>query len=86
MKRSLALMLGLATLCSAPAWAGQGKGPKSFESLDANGDKALSKEEVNNARRLSSQFDSIDSDKNGSISMEELQSFRAQKRAACMNK
>ena len=86
MKRLFTVFLGCAVLCSTPVWAGQGKGPKSFEALDANSDKALSKEEVANARRLSSEFERVDTDGNGSLSKEEVQTFRAEKRAARVNK
>lgn len=86
MKRLLVLMLGLAAVSSTSVWAGQGKGPRTFEALDTNSDKALSKEEVAVAPRLNSNFDLVDTDKNGSISKEELQAFRAERRAARMNK
>lgn len=92
MKKLLMLTMALFIIDSAPALAGQGsgkgpgKGPRSFESLDSNGDKALSKEEVANAPRLNSDFDKVDADKNGAISQEELQAFRAERRAERMNK
>ncbi|HYX35648.1 MAG TPA: hypothetical protein VE954_21330 [Oligoflexus sp.] len=73
------LVIALCAVPSLPVLAGQGhgKGAKSFESLDSDGNLGLSKEEVAGARRLSSKFDQVDTDKNGSISKEELQTFRA---------
>jgi hypothetical protein len=46
----------------------------------------LSKDEVASAPRLSANFESIDADKNGSISEEELQAYRDARCAGRMKK
>jgi hypothetical protein len=90
MKRLTIAMITLLMAGSMPALAGQGQrhgqGPRSFGTLDANGDKSLSKDEVASAPRLSANFESIDADKNGSISEEELQAYRDARCAGRMKK
>jgi len=53
--------------------AGRGEGWKQW---DANGDGRLSREEVANAPRLSQQFDTIDANHDGFITVEEMQAAR----------
>ena len=54
---------------------GQGEGWKKW---DANGDGRLSRDEVANAPRLSQQFDAIDANHDGFLTVEELQAARGQ--------
>jgi EF hand len=49
-----------------------------WKQWDANGDGRLSREEVANAPRLSQQFDTIDANHDGFVTVEELQAARAQ--------
>jgi hypothetical protein len=55
----------------------QGKGPKTFESLDKDGDHKLTKEELATAPKMSADFEQIDANKDGSISEDELTAYRA---------
>jgi len=54
---------------------GHGRG-EGFRKFDLNGDSKLSREEVANAPRLLQEFDAIDTDKDGFLSVEELQAAR----------
>jgi len=49
--------------------------------LDKDGDGAISREEASGHKFLAKQFDQIDANKDGKLAAEELQSFRANKRA-----
>ncbi len=81
------LLASLSTLTAQGRGQGQAKsrGPLAFETLDSNGDKVLSKDELQSHPRLYAQFDSIDTDKSGAISQAELQTFRASRQAARMS-
>lgn len=57
-----------------------------FESMDANGDKSLSKDELAAHPVLLAQFEAVDKDKSGTLSQEEFLSFRQEKQAAKFNK
>jgi len=59
--------------------AGRGEGWKQW---DANGDGRLSREEVATAPRLSQQFDAIDANHDGFVTVEELQAAHAAYRGA----
>jgi Ca2+-binding EF-hand superfamily protein len=48
--------------------------------LDKDGDGAISREEAKDQKRLSRQFDTIDGNKDGKLSKEELQGFHANMR------
>jgi Ca2+-binding EF-hand superfamily protein len=57
--------------------AGHGRG-EGWKQWDANGDGRLSRDEVANAPRLSQQFDAIDANHDGFLTVEELQAARGQ--------
>ncbi len=83
-----ALLFGsVSTLTAQDKGQGQGKsrGPLAFEVMDSNGDKALTKDELQSHPQLNAQFDSIDTDKSGAISQTELQTFRTSRQATRMN-
>lgn len=80
---SAAMSFGVAT--GAPGKA-QGKGPKTFESLDKDGDHKLTKEELATAPGMSEDFDKIDSNKDGAISEDELTAYRAANQGQRMNR
>jgi Ca2+-binding EF-hand superfamily protein len=69
-----AISVGVAS--GAPGKA-QGKGPKTFDSMDKDGDHKLTKEELASAPKMSEDFDNIDSNKDGSITEDELTAYRA---------
>lgn len=54
---------------------GHGRG-EGWKKWDANGDGKLSRDEVANAPRLAQEFDAIDTNQDGFISVEELQAAR----------
>ncbi len=65
--------ISLAELQAARFARGGGQRGQGWKKWDANGDGALTRDEVANAPRLSQQFDAIDADHNGSLTAEELQ-------------
>ncbi len=74
--------ISLAELQAARSARGGGQRGQGWKKWDANGDGTLTREEVANAPRLSQQFDAIDADHNGSLTVEELQAARGQFAAA----
>lgn len=73
---------GNVSLAELQAWrlarAGGQRG-QGWKKWDANGDGALTRDEVANAPRLSQQFDAIDTDRNGSLTAEELQAAHSRR-------
>jgi Ca2+-binding EF-hand superfamily protein len=55
---------------------GRGAGPGGIARWDADGDGKLSRQEVANAPRLAQEFDAIDANKDGFLTIEELQAAR----------
>lgn len=90
MKRMIIIFLSLLSFSLGTAFGapgkGSAKGPKPFESFDKDGNHKLTKEEVATAPRMSEDFDRIDTDKDGTISEEELTAYRAANKGQRMNR
>lgn len=71
---------GNITLAEMQAARGAFRGARGegWKKWDANGDGQLSRDEVAGAPRLSQEFDAIDADSNGLLTVEELQAARGQ--------
>jgi len=69
---------GQVSLQELQAMRGAGHGPRGqrWTRWDADGDGRLSREEVANAPRLAQQFDTIDANRDGVLTVEELQAAR----------
>lgn len=68
--------ISLAELQAARPARGGGQRGGGWKKWDANGDGSLTRDEVVNAPRLSQQFDAIDANHDGLLTVEELQAAR----------
>lgn len=71
-------MLTIEELQAAHGARGPGGAGRGFARWDADGDGKLSRAEVANAPRLSQEFDAIDANKDGFLTLDELQAARGQ--------
>lgn len=71
MKLKLLVALGVVSVASA-AYAGEAENTKVFKMLDKNNDGFITQSEVSSVKNLIQDWDSIDTDGNGSIAMSEF--------------
>jgi len=56
------------------------KGKAAFEKSDKDGDGTLDKEEAKAMPRVAKNFDAIDADKDGTVSLDEIQAYMKSQR------
>ena len=76
MKLKLILTVGLLTAAST-TFAGDTENAKVFKMLDKNNDGFITKSEVSSVKNLIKDWDTIDTDKNGSIAMSEFSALKS---------
>ena len=72
----------LVVLADAGGKGGHGKMMERLKAADTNGDGSISRAEAAALPRIAQNFDAIDANKDGQVSMDELRAFHAQHRAA----
>ena len=76
MKLKLLVTLGVMSVASA-AYAGDTSNEEVFKLLDKNNDGFITQSEVSSVKNLIEDWDSIDTDKNGSIAMSEFSTIKS---------
>ena len=76
MKLAIIMTAGLLAVASA-SFAADTDNEKVFKMLDKNNDGFITKSEVSSVKKLIKDWDSIDTDKNGSIAMSEFSAVKS---------